>query len=389
MSEQLKKTSIKIIAGRGCLVIAGILFLLFLCRYNQVEKTELYETEGRSFVKAEVTSILKDNEFGTDSYIGNQEVMLKVLSGRWKGKEMEAISSSSFLYGAHCEEGSRVVAIVSESNGEFTASVYSIDREIQVYLIVAIFALTIILIGGKQGLASVIGLAFTFLCIIFLFLPMIYRGNSPVFSAVVVVIITTVATMYLVGGATGKTVTAIGGTVAGVLISALFALIFCKMTQISGFNVSDIEDLIYVRDQTDIQVGELLFAGILIAALGAVMDVAMSISSTIEEIAYQNPKLGVKELFLSGMRVGRDMMGTMSNTLILAFAGGSINTLVFIYAYNYDYLQMINMYDIGIEVIKGIASSMGVILTVPIGSFMAAVMQGRKKEEEKRIRNRK
>src|SRR5699024_5924442 len=138
--------------------------------------------------------------------------------------------------------------------------------------------------------------AFTFLCIIFLFLPMIYRGNSPVFSAVVVVIITTVATMYLVGGATGKTVTAIGGTVAGVLISALFALIFCKMTQISGFNVSDIEDLIYVRDQTDIQVGELLFAGILIAALGAVMDVAMSISSTIEEIAYQNPKLGVKEL---------------------------------------------------------------------------------------------
>ena len=190
MSEQLKKTGIKIIAGRGCLVIAGILFLLFLCRYNQVEKTELYETEGRSFVKAEVTSILKDNEFGTDSYIGNQEVMLKVLSGRWKGKEMEAISSSSFLYGAHCEEGSRVVAIVSESNGEFTASVYSIDREIQVYLIVAIFALTIILIGGKQGLASVIGLAFTFLCIIFLFLPMIYRGNSPVFSAVVVVIIT-------------------------------------------------------------------------------------------------------------------------------------------------------------------------------------------------------
>ena len=110
--------------------------------------------------------------------------------------------------------------------------------------------------------------------------------------------------------------------------------------------------MIYVRDQTGIEVGQLLFAGILIASLGAVMDVAMSISSTIEEISYQNPELGIKGLFFSGMRVGKDMMGTMSNTLILAFAGGSINTLVFIYAYNYEYLQMINMFDIGIEVRK-------------------------------------
>ena len=85
----------------------------------------------------------------------------------------------------------------------------------------------------------------------------------------------------------------------------------------------------------------------------------LSISSTIEEISYQNPELGIKGLFFSGMRVGKDMMGTMSNTLILAFAGGSINTLVFIYAYNYEYLQMINMFDIGIEIIQGVASSMG------------------------------
>lgn len=132
----------------------------------------------------------------------------------------------------------------------------------------------------------------------------------------------------------------------------MFALIFCKMTDISGYNVSAIESLIYVRDQTGIEVGQLLFAGILIASLGAVMDVAMSISSTIEEISYQNPELGIKGLFFSGMRVGKDMMGTMSNTLILAFAGGSINTLVFIYAYNYEYLQMINMFDIGIEIIQ-------------------------------------
>ena len=368
MSEELKKTDIKKIAGRGCLVVAGILFLLFLCRYNQIKKESLYDTEGRTFAKAEVTDILQDNETKDGIYIGRQLVKLKVTSGKWKGKTMEADSSSAYLYGAHCKKGSRVIALISEANGSFSASVYSVDREMQVYLIIAIFLLTLIIIGGKQGLASVIGLAFTAICILFLFLPMIYKGHSPILAAVLVVILTTIVTMYLVGGASGKTAVAIAGTVLGVL------------TDISGYNVSAIESLIYVRDQTGIEVGQLLFAGILIASLGAVMDVAMSISSTIEEISYQNPELGIKGLFFSGIRVGKDMMGTMSNTLILAFAGGSINTLVFIYAYNYEYLQMINMFDIGIEIIQGVASSMGVILTVPICSFLSACIQGKQKK---------
>ena len=378
MLEELKKTGIKTIAGRGCLAIAGILFLLFLYRYSQIDKVILYETEGRTFAKAEVMDVIEDNETEDGISIGNQIVSLKLTSGKWKGKTVEATSSSSYLYGAHCKKGSKVIAIVSESQGEMTASVYSQNREMQLYLIIAIFVFTIILIGGKKGLASVIGLGFTILCILFLFLPMIYKGISPIWSAVLVVILTTVAKMYLVGGISRKTMTAILGTVSGVLISALFAMLFCKMTNISGYNVSDIEDLIYIRDQTGIKVGELLFSGILISALGAVMDVAMSISSTIEEIHCQNSELTIKELFQSGMNVGKDMMGTMSNTLILAFAGGSINTLVFIFAYNYEYLQVVNMYAIGIEIIQGIASSMGVILTVPITSFLAAWEQGKK-----------
>ena len=181
MSEELKKTDIKKIAGRGCLIVAGILFLIFLCRYNQIKKESLYDTEGRTFAKATVMNVLQDNETNDGIYIGRQLVKLKITSGKWKGKIMEADSSSAYLYGAHCKKDSKVIALVSEANGSFSASVYSVDREMQVYLIIAVFLLTLIIIGGKQGLASVIGLAFTAICILFLFLPMIYKGHSPIF----------------------------------------------------------------------------------------------------------------------------------------------------------------------------------------------------------------
>ena len=134
----------------------------------------------------------------------------------------------------------------------------------------------------------------------------------------------------------------------------------------------DIETMVYVSQNSKLQIGGVLFSGILIASLGAVMDVAVSISSTIEEIHNKRPELTAKELFKSGIHVGKDMMGTMSNTLILAFTGGAINTMILIYAYIMPYLQVVNMYSIGIEVIKGISGTLGIVLTVPIVSVISA-----------------
>ena len=109
------------------------------------------------------------------------------------------------------------------------------------------------------------------------------------------------------------------------------------------------------------------------------MDVSMSVASTINEIYIHNPNLTAKQLFTAGINVGQDMMGTMSNTLILAFTGGSINTLMIIYAYSMPYLQVINMYDIGIEILQGISGTLGVILTVPFVSVISAIWMTRRK----------
>ena len=364
------------------ILLITVLFALFLYRYNQIDRVGLYDTEGKTFEKAEVVDIIKDNETESGNQIGDQVVSLKLLSGDYKGNTVEAVSSSSYLYGAHCEVGMRVIAEVNESDDSLYVTVYSQDRTWMLYAIVLLFLITLCIIGGRQGLNSAVALVFTFVCIVFLFLPMIYRGISPIFAAVVVAVLTTFVTMYLIGGLSGKSVTSMIGTVAGVGISAVLAVLFGRLTGISGYNVSDIEQLEYVGQMTDVRIGELLYAGILISALGAVMDVAMSVASTISEIHYRNPELSRKELFTSGIRVGKDMMGTMSNTLILAFTGSSINTLVFMYVYGYTSTQITNMYSIGIEVIQGISSTIGVILTVPIVSVICAWHLKTKKRDQ-------
>lgn len=357
---------------RLLLVIFAAVIAVCFYTISQVHRVPLMENGGRSFVKAQVVSIVQDHEQSGDVYIGDQLVQLQLLSGDHTGETVEATSSSAYLYGVHCTVGMKVIAIVSESNGELVTSVYGYNRAPALYAIVSLFLLSILVIGGKRGLYSVISLVFTFISILWFFLPAIYRGWSPILAAIVVVVLTTLVTMYLVGGFTAKATAAVLGTILGVLAAGVLAWIFGKITHVTGYNVSDIENLIYVQEQTGIRVGELLFAGILIAALGAVMDVSMSISSTLQELHEQNPTMNARQLFRSGMTVGRDMMGTMSNTLILAFAGGSINTIVMFYAYDYEYLQLINLFDMAIEIIQGISASMGVILTVPFVSCIGA-----------------
>lgn len=354
------------------IMVLSVVFIYFLYSFNRIEKVELISTKGRSFEKARVLELVKDNVQGDGSRAGAQIVKIEILSGSEKGRITEATAYEGFLHGAVCRKGMEVIAEINVYKDNITASIYNYHRSGVLYIIIGLFICCIWIIGGKKGLKSSIGLIFTFLCIIYLYLPMLYKGYSPFWSAVLIVIITTIVSIYLIGGSSYKTLSAILGTILGVVIAGIFADIFGHFSNISGNNVADIEELIFIGSATGIKVSGLLFSGLLISSLGAVMDVSMSISSTINEIYDQNKTLSRKSLFLSGMNVGRDMMGTMSNTLILAFTGGAINTLIIIYSYNMQYHQVINMYSIGIEIIRGISGSLGVIFTVPMVSAIAA-----------------
>ena len=358
----------------GIPVVLLAVFVIFTVYINQVDKVALVNREGQTFEKGVVTEILQDNLQPNGTRVGEQRVLVRLTTGVRAGQELETTSASGYLFGAGCTVGMRVIVLQSVAGDSTITSVYSQDREWVIYAFAAAYLVVLCLVGGKQGVKGALGLVFTFFCIIFVYLPLVYRGLSPFWVSVFICVITTLVTMYLIGGPTRKTLVATGGTVAGVVIAGISATIFSMATGITGWNVSDIESLLTLASTSGVQVGGLLFSGLLISSLGAVMDVAMSIGSAIAEIHAQNPALSRRELFKAGMHVGRDMMGTDSNTLILAFAGGSISMLVLDYAYNLPYQQIINSNNIGIAIMQGLSGSFGIVLAVPVTVALAVAL---------------
>lgn len=363
------------------MAVALALTTLLALLLQNVQKTELINRTGQTFEKGVVTEVLVDNLQPDGTRVGEQRVAVRMTTGVRKGQVIEMTSSAGYLFGATCTSGLRVIVMQSVAGDTTVSSVYSQDRGGVLLLFAALYLVALVVIGGKQGLKGALGLAFTFLAIIFLYLPLVYLGWPPLWTSVLICAVTTAVTMYFIGGPTRKTVVASAGTVAGVVIAGLVAAIFGAATGISGWNVSDIETLITLWNTNGINVGELLFAGLLISSLGAVMDVAMSVASSMGEVLAQNPAMSRGALFASGMRIGRDMMGTDSNTLILAFAGGSVSMLVLDYAYDLPILQILNSNNIGISVMQGLAGSFGVVLAVPVTVALATLLYTAKRPE--------
>lgn len=358
----------------GVPAVLTALLVLFTIWINRVDKVELISRSGQTFEKGVVTKILENNIQEDGTRVGEQRVVVRMTTGVRKGQELETTSSAGYLFGAACEEGMHVIVMQSVAGDSTITSIYAQDRELAIYVFGGAYLLALVLIGGKKGVKGALGLAFTFLAFICIDLPLAYRGYSPFLIAIALCAVTTLVTMYLIGGPTKKTLCATIGTTAGVILAGVTARLFGAAAGLSGWNVSNIESLLDLWYTCDIQVGELLFSGLLISSLGAVMDVAMSISSAMDEVVHQNPEITGKELFGAGLRIGRDMMGTDSNTLILAFVGGSMSSLLLNYAYDLPYQQVINSNNIGIAIMQGVGGSFGVVLCVPITVLLASLL---------------
>jgi uncharacterized membrane protein len=194
----------------------------------------------------------------------------------------------------------------------------------------------------------------------------------------------TIATIFIVSGVNTKSVAAIIGTSSGVIIAGLMAYFVGSKIHLTGLSAEEATMLMYLPQGIEFDFKSLLFAGIILGSLGAVMDVGMSIASSIEEIYNANSSLSRKELFNSGMNVGKDVMGTMTNTLILAYTGSSIPLLLLFMGYDAGLIEVMNLDIIATEVVRSLSGSIGLILTIPITAFIATVLiqnKSNKKQE--------
>jgi uncharacterized membrane protein len=280
--------------------------------------------------------------------------------------------------------GDEVLLILElDEKGNITQSfIYSVVRDKYLLLLLIIFGLIILSVGRLKGLKALISLSLTILAIIYILIPLILKGFDPVFISIWVCIAITGVTLLLVSGYNKKTLAAVIGTTGGVVAAGFLAQLIGEMAKLTGLGNEESQMLMYIPQNISFNYKGLLFAGILIGALGAAMDVAMSLSSAMFEIKDIDPEIKRVAHVKAGMNIGRDMIATMSNTLILAYAGGALQLLILLVAYKIPFYEIINQDGYASEVVRSFAGSIGLILTIPITAMAAGFLSEKKDKHD-------
>lgn len=378
--EILKKNKVQY----GVLFIALAIFFIVVYFLNQPMEGEVPTAASKVvFEKAHVSQIVAE-EASPDVWtegirIGTQEVVLTLDSGKDKGLDLPAYNFLSAYSNIDLKENSKIIVRLDydEVGDPYVVGITNHDRSFLIFTLIGIFVVLMVIFGGKKGFSALLGLTFTIFSIWFFLIPLIKRGFPVIPAAVILVSITTFVSLIFLNGFSKKTMGAAIGCIGGVTFAGLIAYLAGQISPINGFNMPEAEELV-LRTGEQVSISGLMVSGILISALGAVMDVALMIMSAISELHDMNPKAKKIDLFKSGLNIGRDAMGTMANTLILAFAGASLNMLILFRIFDYPYLQIMNSDLMTLEIIQGIAGSIGIVLTVPLVAVLGATMFSKK-----------
>ncbi|MGM9605345.1 MAG: YibE/F family protein, partial [Faecousia sp.] len=299
--------------GAAAALLALLVVWAMALQWTQPDR-ELTAAQKRLFAVARVTDVLADNA-APDAWtegrrIGEQYLEVQICSGPYKGTVLETYNYLNAYMNVDAKLGSRIIVRldIDDQGDPYIAAVPSYDRAPMLLGLILVFAVLLVCIGRKKGAMALAGLIYTLACLWYLEVPMILRGASPVLTTIVIVALTTAASLFLLTGFSKKTLCALLGCVGGTSVAALFAALAGTISPLNGFNMAEAEELVLRTTQTDLQISGLFVSGILVASLGAVMDVAMSIASSCHELYVLNPKLSRKNLFRSGMNIGRDAM---------------------------------------------------------------------------------
>ncbi len=349
--------------------------------YPDLDLPETINARGR--VLEVLSTDIQDTGYGLVTE--RQLLRVAITSGRYRGETVvvEHFKSGHPVYDVSVSAGDGVLLLLQVEGGRLgPVFIEAPLRQPQLVWLALGFILALVAAGGKKGLKAVLSLALMVLVVVKVLLPLLLKGFSPIPLTVLVAVVVSAVVLMAIGGPTRKTLVATIGTTGGVTAAGLLAMKVGAAARLTGLSAEEAQMLLFIPQGTDFDFRGLLFAGIIIGALGAVMDVGMSVASAMAELKRVDPAASPRQLFTSGMNVGRDVMGTMSNTLILAYTGGAIPLMLLFMAYDTPLTYIVNLDLIATEVVRALSGSIGLVLAIPItalaGAYVLTWEQGKR-----------
>jgi uncharacterized membrane protein len=355
-----------------------ITFILVI-NYTNIYAEDTSSDSDQNLTKAVIISEVTSGESTENEY--TKVYRVEILEGKNKGTIVNAEYDSSYYATMNYEPpeikiNDKVLLYIERNEADEITNVYVAEMVRDKYLLYLTIFLIIALIavGGFKGLKSILALIFTFFVIFKFILPMIIKGYDPVYVSVPICTAIIIITVFLVCGVNKKSFAAILGTSGGVIVAGLLVKITATIAKIQGIGSEESRMLAATPENMTIDFGGILFAGVIIGTLGAAIDVGISISSTMNEIKMVKPEIKKTELMKRGMNVGKDIMATMSNTLILAYLGGSMQLLLLYTAVDVNFSYIVNTDLMATEILRAVAGTIGLVFTIPLTAVFSGIL---------------
>lgn len=366
-------------------ILVGLLMIAFLVLLpTGYEGAEIYKEAERC--KVEVLDTDESNIVSSGLIrSGEQICRVKVLDGKFRGMELQGVNmlSGSLESDKIYEVGDKALVVISmDREGNPTkvtmSDYYRLNKEAVLALA---FVALLIVIAGMNGFRAIFSFAISVLLIWKVLVPFYLNGYNPIIIGIVVTIALTAMIIYFVYGIDIKSVCAVSGSMLGTLTTCIMGVAFTDVFKIHGAVMSNSESLLYAGYQ-HLDLTAIFMSSIFIGASGAMMDLAVDITSAVNEVVEKKTGMDWKEAFVSGMNVGRAAMGTMTTTLLLAYSGGYVALLMVFMAQGTPVSHILNYKYVAAEILDTIVGSFGLVTVAPFTAFVSSILLTRKRQKQ-------
>lgn len=362
--------------GIARILVSFVFFLTLFLVQPEISYSQGVNQSVPKRAEAVIVNVIENSEIiePTGNKHPYQKLELLGTSGEIKGKKIIAENGKHDQTGlVQYSKGDKIViSLGRDFNGNPTYTITDYVRRLPLYLLLFSFIFLAVLVGGVRGITSLVGMVVSFAILFLFILPQISNGADPLTTTILASLVIIPVTFTLSHGPNRKTLCAVVATCISLIVSGLISAWFVSIAHLSGFSSEEI-NFLQIAKQGAIDVHGLLLAGIIIGLLGILQDITISQASIVYELKKANPKLNTFQLFKKAMNVGRDHIASMTNTMILVYAGVSLPLLLLFIDNSLPFDQIINFELIAEEIIRTLTSSIGLILAVPITTLLTAL----------------